>query len=204
MGSNQRWISVALGAVLVLYPLLVYLGLTLIGPRWLAGLLLIIALGKLAFNRLSGLPVGNTGWLLLAAAIATAITLVSGSVLGLKCYPVLVNGLMLVLFGMSLWRPPSMIERFARLQNPDLPSTAISYTRKVTWVWCVFFVINGAIATATIFASDSVWALYNGLIAYVLMGALLAGEYIVRQFVQQKAVTKDSRVNNDQSENDTP
>jgi uncharacterized membrane protein len=198
MSNSQRWISVALGTVLVLYPLLVYLGLAFVGPRWLAGLLLCIALGKLAFNRAMGLPIGNTGWLLLAAAIATAITLVSGSVFGLKCYPVLANGLMLILFGVSLWRPPSMIERFARLQHPDLPPTAISYTRKVTWVWCVFFAVNGSIATATIFASESVWALYNGFIAYVLMGALLAGEYGIRLLVQRK----NSRIKNDQADND--
>jgi len=58
---------------------------------------------------------------------------------------------------------PSMIERLARLREPRLPQAAIAYTRRVTQVWCVFFAINGAIALVTaIWASDQVWALYNG------------------------------------------
>lgn len=198
MSNNPRWLSVALGAVLVLYPLFVYLGLEYLGPRLLAGCLLVLAIAKLVFNRLFGLPVGNTGWLLLAAVIATAVTLASGSVLGLKCYPVLVNGLMLVLFGISLWHPPSMIERFARFQNPELPVEAVSYTRKVTWVWCGFFAVNGSIATATVFASEWVWALYNGLLAYVFMGVLLVGEYALRQQLQKNNI----RAKNDQPENE--
>jgi uncharacterized membrane protein len=74
-----------------------------------------------------------------------------------------------------------MIERFARLQEPHLSETAIRYTRQVTIVWCVFFVLNGSIALYTaLFCEMKTWALYNGLIAYVLMGALFAGEYLVR------------------------
>lgn len=199
MSNSHRWVSLVLSGLLVLYPLLVYLGLTMVGPRWLAALLLVIALGKLAFNHFAGMVIGNTGWLLLAASVATAITLVSGSVLGLKFYPVLVNGLMLILFSISLWRPPSMIERFARLQHQALPPAAVRYTRKVTWIWCVFFIINGSIATLTVFASESLWALYNGFIAYMLMGLLLAGEYLVRKHLQRKNILD----NNELSESET-
>jgi uncharacterized membrane protein len=74
-----------------------------------------------------------------------------------------------------------MVERMARLTEPDLPPEAIGYTRKVTQVWCGFFVINGSIALGTaIWASPEVWTLYNGVIAYVLMGLLFGGEYLVR------------------------
>lgn len=198
MSNNTRLVSVALGILLVLYPLLVYLGLQYFGPRLLAGVLLALALAKLLINRLTNLPIGNTGWLVLATALITAVTLVSGSVIGLKCYPVLINSVMLILFGISLWRPPSMIERFARLQKPELPPEAILYTRKVTWVWCIFFVINGSIATATVFASEWIWALYNGAISYVLMGLLLVGEYGIRRQVQRN----NSSHKNDSRENE--
>lgn len=183
----------------MLYPVLVYLGLTFVGPRLLAGVLLVIALVRLAFIRFTGLPIGNSGWLLLAAAIATALTLFSGSVLGLKFYPVLVNGLMLILFGISLWRPPSMIERFARVQTSNLPEEAVAYTRKVTWVWCGFFAVNGGIATATVFSSEAIWAFYNGLVAYVLIGVLLVGEYLIRKLLQKR--NADNK--NDHPENET-
>ena len=43
-----------------------------------------------------------------------------------------------------------------------------------------------ALATA-LWASDKTWALYNGLIAYLLMGALFAGEWLVRGRVRARA-----------------
>lgn len=180
-----RLLTVALTVLLVLYPLLVYVGLQQLGPRILATILLAAALFRLVIAKATGQALGNSNWLLFAAAAATGVTLATGSVLGLKFYPVLVSAVMLAVFGYSLWRPPSMIERFARLQQADLPEQAIPYTRKVTWVWCGFFVINGAIATATVFASDQIWALYNGLLSYILIGLLVGGEYLLRLRVQK-------------------
>lgn len=182
---GRRLLAIALGLLLVLYPLLVYTGLQQFGPRALACVLLLVALAKLAATKIARQPLGNGGWLVLAAALAGSLTLLTGSVMGLKFYPVIVSVVLLVVFGLSLVRPPSMIERFARLQTPDLPAHAIAYTRKVTWVWCGFFIFNGAIACVSVFASDKIWALYNGLISYVLIGLLLAGEYWVRLRVQR-------------------
>jgi uncharacterized membrane protein len=51
----------------------------------------------------------------------------------------------------------------------------------VTQVWCIFFAVNGALALVTaLWASAATWSLYNGVIAYLLMGLLFAGEYGVR------------------------
>jgi uncharacterized membrane protein len=48
----------------------------------------------------------------------------------------------------------------------------------------VFLGINGALAVYTAFyASREIWALYNGFVAYLLMGALFAGEWLVRRHV---------------------
>jgi uncharacterized membrane protein len=105
----------------------------------------------------------------------------------LKLYPVLVNAVMLALFAASLRWPPSAVERMARLRHPDLPPRGVAYTRRVTWVWCGFFVANGALALITaLWASERVWSLYNGLIAYVVMGVLFAGEWLVRQRVMRE------------------
>lgn len=186
MLASSRLLAIVMAVMLVLYPLMVYFGLQEFGPRVLAVILLGMAVIKLATNKLTRLPLGNSAWLLLAAIIAGGFTLTTGSVFGLKFYPVVVNIVLLGVFGVSLWKPPSMIERFARLQTPDLPTQAIAYTRKVTWVWCGFFVINGSIATATVFTNDKIWALYNGLLSYIFMGVLLAGEYLVRLRVQKQ------------------
>ena len=70
------------------------------------------------------------------------------------------------------------------MRDPQLPEQAISYTRRVTQVWCVFFTVNGAIALYTaLYASSALWSLYNGFLAYIFIGLLFAGEYCVRRRV---------------------
>jgi len=76
----------------------------------------------------------------------------------------------------------SLVERLARLQEPELPTAAIRYTRRVTRVWCLFFIGNGLFSGWTVWHGDlALWSLYNGLISYLLMGALMAGEYLIRR-----------------------
>jgi uncharacterized membrane protein len=160
----------------LLYPLAIYLGIGRFEPRWLALLLLAMALLRALLTR-------EPIWL---AAAGGAVLLVVASVLAnaglpLKLYPVLVNLTLLAVFAVSLRHPPSAIERIARLRDPQLPPEAIAYTRRVTQVWCGFFVLNGSIALYTaLLSSDATWALYNGLVAYVLMGMLFLGEWLVR------------------------
>ena len=91
---------------------------------------------------------------------------------------------MFVIFAVSLKTPPSIIERIARLQEPDLPESGVSYTRKVTKLWLCFFAFNGTAAAITLGLSKEIWVLYNGLIAYVLMGLLLLGEWLYRRKVK--------------------
>ena len=50
----------------------------------------------------------------------------------------------------------------------------------------MFFIANGLLALATaLWASDAVWALYNGAIAYGLIGLMFAVECLVRQRVMR-------------------
>ena len=77
-----------------------------------------------------------------------------------------------------------MIETFARLQDKNLPDKAIPYCRNVTKIWCLFLLANSLIALYTALLTDmETWALYNGLISYILMGLLFAGEFIYRKTV---------------------
>jgi uncharacterized membrane protein len=164
-------------ALTLLYPLAIWLGHGAVEPRWLALLLLLVALTRLPALRLQG----SARWFALAALALGALALASNATLPLKLYPVVVNGALLAAFGHTLVAPPSMIERFARLSEPDLPPAAIGYTRRVTQVWCAFFAVNGSIALGTaLFASEAVWSLYTGVISYLLMGMLFGGEYLLR------------------------
>jgi uncharacterized membrane protein len=181
-------LAAALLVVSVAYPVVVYLALGHVGPRWIALLLVVLALARAWVTR-------ELFWL---GAAAVAMVLAAASFLGdfwgpLKLYPALVNGVMFGLFAMSLWRGPSVVERLARLREPDFPPAAVAYTRRVTQVWCGFFVVNGLVAAATaLWASTAVWTLYNGLLSYVAMGALMGGEWLVRQRVRARIAARDA------------
>ncbi|WP_429014069.1 hypothetical protein [Aeromonas hydrophila] len=186
----MRWLSWLAGGALLLYPLAVYWGLTHAGQTpLLLGLLLIFSL-RLLPGLLKGRvrlgPLPEWLWLgRLLACIGLGLTLLSALFSArhwLLYYPLAVSLALLCLFGWSLTRPMSLVERLARLQDPALLPAAIGYTRRVTQVWCGFFVINGALAAFTIWHGDlALWSFYNGLISYALMGGLMGAEYLVRR-----------------------
>jgi uncharacterized membrane protein len=167
------------------YPLVILFGLQWMPPRYVAIILALVVVLRSrsdAARLLAGLSRVNLAVIIGLLAFIGA-TAVSDSELLLRFYPAAMNLGMLLLFGLSLFYPPSMVERFARLGTPDLNQQGVCYTRRVTQVWCVFFVANGAISVFTaLYASRETWALYNGFIAYILMGILFAGEWFVRHY----------------------
>lgn len=173
----MRATTVVAAVATMAYPFAVWFGLARFEPRWLALLLLALVLlraGEMRSRR-------AVLFAALGAGALVVVTWLRNDALPLKLYPVVVNATLLAVFAASLVRPPTVIERLARLSDPSLPAAAIPYVTRVTRVWCAFFVANGAIALWTaLAASDAVWALYNGAIAYVLIGALLLGERLVR------------------------
>jgi uncharacterized membrane protein len=165
------------------YPLFVYAGLRLFGPRMLAataGALLVVhvASGWRRWRR-GDVVRAAVPLVLVAAALAAAAVFDEGRMF--LFVPALVNGAMLVAFARTLVRGQSMIETFARLRHPELPTSRGPYLRAVTWVWCGFFVVNIAISVLLALCSTlAAWTFYNGIVAYVLIGCVLAGERIYR------------------------
>jgi uncharacterized membrane protein len=86
-----------------------------------------------------------------------------------------------VLFGHTLWMPPSLCERLVRLQYPEFIPGIAEYLRELTWVWTLFFAINVPFcALLPALAGQKAWAIYTGVLVYVLMGLLGAGEWFYR------------------------
>lgn len=183
---------VLLVAATVLYPFAVLAGLVYFktSPRVLSLCLVVILMVNFLAYAGTGRKAGfsrlrfwATAGILTALIILIIITNSPGMV---KLYPVLVSLFLLGSFGFTLFRPPTMIFRFAVLAKKSIESDpkrpAIeSYCRVVTIVWCAFFVFNAAVSAATAFwASDFIWTLYNGLISYILIGILFFGEMGVR------------------------
>lgn len=119
-------------------------------------------------------------YLIAAAVLITIFTFVTDLKLGLYFYPPLVNLIFFTFFSISLFYPPTVIERIARRHRSDMPVKAIVYTRRVTQAWCLFFLINGGVSVMSISYSEEWWVLYNGFITYILIGLMLAGEYLIR------------------------
>lgn len=174
---NSRWMMALTVLLTLLYPLVIWQGGKQIEPRWMAVLLLVLAATRLSTFAISQL----TRWSAFCALVLVGVAVWTNALLPLKLYPVLVNLAFLIAFAYSLGTSQSIIERFARISEPNLPEVAIAYTRRVTQVWCGFFVLNGGIACFTaIWSSPEIWTLYTGVISYVLMGLLFAIEYLFR------------------------
>jgi len=176
-------IRVLLAVVLALYPLIVYLGLHAMSVRGLALLLV----GVLAL-RLVRSPLRGDARALRAATVPIAAV---GIILALAALfddgrfflfvPVMMNLALFVSFARTLVRGPSMVETFARLRHASLPPEAPGYCRRVTAVWCGFFLLNIAvIGRLALRGSVEAWAFYTGIIAYVLMGVLFTTEIAYR------------------------
>jgi len=163
-------------AITVFFPIALWLGESRFAPRHLALCLLLAVVVRLMTSTPSGINFFAGG----GAALLALLTLWFEAQ-PLRFYPALVNGGLLLAFAYSLFFPPSAIERLARRRERDFPPAAVAYTRRVTQMWCGFFAVNGAVACYTaLFASLENWTLYNGFVAYLVMGLLLAGEYCVR------------------------
>lgn len=178
--------AAVLGVLLALvYPLVVYVGLTRGSTRVAAA----IMLGGVALTlvpRLRGFTAARAASVLAAPLVVCALVgaaAATDDARFLLALPVLVSAVLLIGFGASL-RPAStpMIERFARLIDPDLPPARAAHCRQVTWAWCGFFVVNGAVALALgALAPLAWWALWTGLLSYVAMGLLFMVELVVRR-----------------------
>ncbi|ABV89200.1 hypothetical protein [Shewanella pealeana] len=181
----RLFLQIVTTIVVIAYPLAVYFGLHYLPAGSIALALCAILVIRLLLQQQKVKA--------LMLPILVGIGLTAGSFIAkennwLLFYPVVINLTMLGLFGYSLKRGPSMIERLARLKEPDLPDEAIGYLNRVTLIWCGLFIFNGAMALYTaLYTSIETWTLYNGLIAYLLIGSLLGGEWLYRTFWLKKS-----------------
>jgi uncharacterized membrane protein len=169
----------------VLYPLLVYFGMTILPSMAfvLIGLAL-IGVRLLALRHKPEAKIWKMAFLI--AAIGLIVMLFLDPRLAIRAYPVVVSLSVAAIFGLSLLHPPTLVERMARLKEPNLPPTGIIYTRRVTIIWTLFLLANSFIsATIAVWGTLAQWTLWNGLVSYLLMGTLFMGEMMVRRMVRR-------------------
>lgn len=179
----RRVAAVVQAAFFLSYPFVIYVAYTRLGTRALGGILLLLYGVSLALRmRSSADEVRALVKQHLGLVLVIGLAIASDDPALLLLLPVFVSLYLLWTFGRSLWVGPPMIERFARMVDDDLPDFTLPYCRKWTVAWCVFFTANGATVIAlAIYAPLTWWALYTGLLFYGLLGALLAGEFVMRK-----------------------
>ena len=97
-----------------------------------------------------------------------------------KLYPVLMNFAMCAIFALSLSRTP-LIEQFAKRMGYTLNDKKQLYARHATIAWAIFMGIIGIFSLITVFLSDEIWVLYNGLISYILIALMFGIEFVIRK-----------------------
>jgi len=184
---RRRGRSLLLAGLGLLYPGLVFVAL----DRVPAGALVLAALALVA-ARLGLLARGGP----LAAALIPPLGLVAlaTALLGLTsaeraalAYPLLMSLGMASAFAWSL-RPgqPCLVEHFAALSTPAPTPAARAYMRKVTVAWALVLSGNAALSGWTVLHGDpALWALYNGLLSYLLLGVTAGIEYLIRRVVSR-------------------
>ena len=99
---------------------------------------------------------------------------------GLKIYPVAVNFSIFLMFFMSIFQKETVIQKFAKMTEGELTEPVKIYTRNLTYIWCIFLLIQFILSVVTCFMSDTVWMIYNGFLSYVFLGIFFAIEYTIR------------------------
>jgi uncharacterized membrane protein len=178
-------LQIAASVLLVAYPIAVYATIKTWGPRWSALLLLALLL-PLVVTRLRAWAAGKLqalGFLPLVTAALLSLGAIVDTSEFLYAVPVGINLVLLMSFAATLRWPPPMIERFARLIDPDLGEAEVRWCRLWTVIWSIFFLLNGAIAAVlAALRWIELWTLYNGLIAYLLIGTLVGIEWTMRKW----------------------
>lgn len=178
--------------ITLLWPVVIYCAFKLNAETYLATVMIIffswrvVAIGKLK----------KQGRILQKAAKTASVAVIMlalGSFLLnrytlLRYYPVAVNAVFLGIFVFSLIKPPTAITCIAMLTEKKLTPALVNYTFKVTCIWCLFFAVNGMIALFTaIYGDQDLWLLWNGLISYLIAGAIMGGEFLIRMHIKEHA-----------------
>jgi uncharacterized membrane protein len=208
---------VLFGALIILYPLLVFSALVIfkLSIRYLSILIILLAVVYTIVNRnhyhgrhpafvfVSPLILFSIGIVCLFTTFFIDSEALSKTIF--KIYPALADLVYLTIFGTSLVIPPTIVYSFINIFDKKLNDHLetvyfMEYCRKCTIYWCVFFIFDFIVSLITaIIDSDLVWGIYNGGITYVLMGLLFVGEYVIIKIIEKKAILVQKEEEHDHS-----
>jgi uncharacterized membrane protein len=180
--------ATTIAALSLLYPAIVYGSRAFLPPHAFVALALLLVGLRVATLQSEVARTWRTPLIGTGLVVGGTAAVCDGG-LAAKIYPVALSLAAALTFGISLLQPPSLIERFARSREPELSPAGQAYCRAVTIVWTVWLTANGAVAALLAVAgSEGAWALWTGLLAYLVMGGLIGGEIVVRRLMRPRSV----------------
>lgn len=182
------WIATIVG---ILWPFAVFFSWHFGTAQYLCVFLVVVFLVKIFYEKRQQKKCDvlfSCGRIIAVIVIALSVmSLVLGRFDVLSFYPVAVNLILLLCFGFSLIKPPSMIARFAALTEKTITKRINDYAYKVTVIWCCFFIVNGLISLYTVILGDhNIWLLWNGFGSYIAIATLMSTEYLIRRRLKNK------------------
>ncbi len=168
----------------VLYPFVVYFGIRYLPPSFFGVMLAVVLAMRFGVLVPEERPV-----LLPILAVFVVYAIASAalqSVTMLLYYPVLVNFSLCAVFANSLRHEESILLRLIRAHGIRVSKYGPKYIHRLTACWAIFFAVNGMIAIWTTTLSIEAWTAYNGLIAYLIVSALIGGEMIFRRHYKKR------------------
>jgi uncharacterized membrane protein len=184
MPKQRAFANVILIAFGIVYPAIVFFLRGAVESSLFIILALIIVAARLSLGKFS-----VDGWRPALAMTAGALVglAVIDATLAARAYPVLMSLAAAGVFAVTLWRPPSLIERFAMASGEPWSPALRLYCRNVTLIWALWLGVNAAIAAYLALShDDEAWALWTGLLSYLVSGALFAGEWLVRHSIADR------------------
>ena len=189
--KGKSVVKVFLVALLVTYPLFVFLALVVFElPISIVSIgMMIIAIAYFGFFHTKG----KRNWsAILLGAMAIAV-LITQSETVLKFYPIVLTLVFLFVFGVPLLRGSSIITYFAMMMDSAIethPGRGMleRCCKALNIVWIIHFIVSLTINFLIVFGSTlEIWTLYNALISYLVQGLIIALQFPIVELANRKA-----------------
>ncbi len=136
--------TIIIGILIVLYPFIVFIGFHTLPIKWLYLLLICLFAIRAVFSskQKNQRPISKK--IFVFASLGGLAFSLSGlmfeNIFFVKFYPVIISLLFFIVFATSLTQKENVIYQFAKkTSSKELPHFVVSYTKKVTISWCLFF-----------------------------------------------------------------
>lgn len=187
---QKRFIRIIILICFIFYPFIVYFGINSLPPGFF-GLILVLLLAMrfgvlLPKERPVILPV-----LVFLLVYAVATTLMESTRM-ILFYPALMNFSLCAVFANSLRHEESLLLRMVRARGVQMGDHVPQYLYRLTALWAAFFALNGMMAMWTTTVSIKIWTLYNGLISYFVVAALIGAEWLFRIHYKKRLGVQNS------------